>query len=354
MAQLLDHIFTKLSTIRRLVIMVNTWAQIRVVFEKLKEYGGPGRVVNMESLLLHRMANLYDMHNPRTDDWPYEDIDPMTLFGVASPPSLKYIGLNSVYIDWDKSRITNLTNLDLRGLVVQKVQVRPRLDRFREILKQCPNLHKLVLVHAGPIFDGINRVDFDPIQLPHLMVLVLGDHTIDYATRLLSQFSAPNVRDLTLLNLGQENCSPLLETMTSRFREVRSLSFGLNNSPPSLRILVNFLQSLPLLSHLNTTSHYVLPALLEDPRHHAALSSRDASYSSPQALCTKLEVLETHAFDMAGVLQFGRGRRTLGYPLQKIYVSDPSVSITPEEQTELPIILNCREEVDVDPYSNYD
>jgi hypothetical protein len=352
MAQLLDQVFTKLSTIRRLVIVINTWANTRIVLEKLKEYGGPGRAVNMESLLLYRKANPYRVFDPRLDDvWPYEDIDLMALFGVASPPSLKYIGLNGVYIDWDKSRITNLTNLDLRGPVVQ---VRPRLNRFREILKLCPNLHKLVLVNAGPIFDGINRVDFDPIQLPRLMVLVLGGHTIDYATRLLSQFSAPNVRDLTLMNLGQENCSPLLETMTSRFREVRSLSFWLNNPPPSLRIVVNFLHSLPYLSRLSTTPHYVLTALLEDPRHHAAaLSSREASYSSPQALCTKLKVLETHTFEMAGVLQFGRGRRTLGYPLQKIHVGGPPVPIPPEEQTELPIILNRREEVEVDLYSSY-
>jgi hypothetical protein len=349
MARLLDKVFTKLSAIRRLVIVVTTWAQIRVVLGKFKEYGGLSRAVNMESLLLHRTRNGYGEGNPELEDyWPYEDIDLMTLFGVASPPSLKYLGLNGLYIDWDNSRITNLTTLDLRGLGVKEAQIRPRLDRFREVLKRCPNLHKLVLINAGPIMDAITRVNRNPIQLPRLMVLVLGEHTIDYATNLLRQFSAPNVRDLTLMNLGEENCSPLIETMTSRFREVRSLCFWLKNSPPSRRIVVEFLQSLPRLSRLDTNAHYVLAALLEDPRHH-----RDASYSFPQALCTKLGVVETYPLDMERVLQFIRGRKTLGLPLRKIDLGPVPVSITPEVQNEFRIIRTPREEVEVDLYSSY-
>jgi hypothetical protein len=39
---------------------------------------------------------------------------------------------------------------------------------------------------------------------------------------------------------------------------------------------------------------------------------------------------------METILEFGRGRRTLGYPLRKIYVNGPWVSsITPEEQIDL-------------------
>jgi len=63
-----------------------------------------------------------------------------------------------------------------------------------------------------------------PIELPHLRTLVVADFTRQYAMYLFAQFNAPNVNDLTLMNLCGEDYLPLFLQLTSAFPKVKLLT----------------------------------------------------------------------------------------------------------------------------------
>jgi hypothetical protein len=339
MGMLLDRLFTKLTTIRTLVIVVDTWPPALVVLAKLRQMGGPGRTLNMERFELHRAGTPYVWIGPGY--LPDNHRHPITLFGGASAPSLKHISLNGIHIDWQRSPIANLTTLDLRRMALE---VSPKLMRFRDMLKRCPNLHKLALDGAGPRWDPQDTGG--PVELPRLVILVLGDFSLQFASYVLAQISAPNVRDLTLMNMNGEDYSPLIESMTSKFVEVRLLTlytFEVNDSPQSRQSVLKFLESLPLLSYLRIAQiqRHLIDAFLVRRDHFNPAAPRTTGYPTGRALCTKLAVLEFQKVEVETILAFGRSRRALNCPLRTIYVNYPWAVTDITEQQRVALLSIC-------------
>ena len=339
MGWLLDRLFTKLPQIRMLIIIVDTWPPALVALDRLRQAGTAGVRMSMERFELHRAGTPYRWIGPGYQ--PDNHRNPIPLFGGQEVPSLKYLSLNGIHIDWIKSPLANLTTLDLRRMALD---VSPALTRFREILQNCPNLIKLALDGAGPMLDSTNIHDLKPIELPRLLVLVIGDFSLTYANYVMINISAPYVRDLTLMNMNGEDYSPFLTTITSCFKEVRILTLytiEVDQSPGNQEILVKWLESMPQLGFLRIAQirRHVLEAFLRVTR------TKDEPYPptspgtpspSDQIICPKLDVIEYQNIHADEILWFGSGRKALGIPLRKIYVNSPWVSsITTEQQSAL-------------------
>ncbi|KAJ7786479.1 hypothetical protein B0H16DRAFT_1490613, partial [Mycena metata] len=196
MRQMLLRLFTKLASIRMLIIVVDDWKSALVVLELLKA-GGPSGVPMLQRFELHRGG--------KSLAWP------------SIAPSLAYLSLNGVPIDWSRSVLENLTTFDIRRLPV---------------LTNCPRLQKLSMDGAGP---KIEESTGDPIP----------------------PFTAPNVNDLTLMNLCGDDYLPLFLQLTSAFPKVRLLtaySVQFNSSPLGLASMTRWLDSMPLLAYLRVAN----------------------------------------------------------------------------------------------------
>jgi hypothetical protein len=340
MEYLFDRLLTKLSQIRILVAVVDTWPPALVILHKLQEAGYAGRRLGIERFELHRAGNPYVWIGPGYE--PDFHRAPIKLFGHATARSLSWVTLNGIHIDWSTLPISNLTTLDLRRMALD---VSPSLHRFRDILRSCPNLHKLALDGAGPSWQPSDVVAFDPIPLLRLRILVLGDFSLQYALYVLAQIYPPYVRDLTLLNMNGEDYTPLLVVMTSYFKDIRVLTlytFEVDDSPSNRRIYVKWLESMPSLGYLRFAQ--IKPNMLEG--FSAVVESSDGSTSSGtrsnpislyrRPLCPRLNVIEYQNMAANTIVLFGLQRSALGVPLRKIYINAPWVpSISENEQAVL-------------------
>jgi hypothetical protein len=253
------------------------------------------------------------------------------LFGGA-PAALTYFCVNGVHVDWHKSILTNLTTIDIRRI---PLELSPRLLRFRDILKGCPNLQKLSLDGAGPIFEPEQAVGLEPVDLPHLKTFVVGDWSLHYGMYVLSQISALHVRDFVMINMTGEDYSPLFALITSHFPEVRLLtiySVEIVNSPRGKRTMVKWLESLPLLSYLRiaNVNRDFLEMFLHNPRQYE--EPPVPQIHSRHILCPKLSILECQAVDADLIAAWGGARKSIGAPLRKIYMTNDMATKTSAEQ----------------------
>ncbi|KAJ6481634.1 hypothetical protein C8R45DRAFT_1150469 [Mycena sanguinolenta] len=236
--EILLRLFTKLATIRMLILVVDDWKSALDVLELLATFAPSTGVPMFRRFELHRGG----LKNERRDliSWPKNMVF-RPFLGGAVASSLVYLSLNGVSIDWSTSILANLTTLDIRRL--------PRSDfldasRFREVLMNCPRLHKLSLDGAGPKFEEQSS---KPVKLPHLRVLVVADHSCQNAMFLFLQISAPDVNDLTLMNLCGEDYLPLFLQITPAFPKVRLLmtySIQFDVSPVGLEAMRRWLDSI--------------------------------------------------------------------------------------------------------------
>lgn len=329
MEELMDKLFVKVSQIRMLVLVVDNWPPALVVLDKLQEAAYAGKVINMERLEIHRMGQPFVWLGPgRT---------PAVLFG-GQTRALKYLCLAGVHIDWNATPLNNLSTIDLRKIAMN---VAPTLNRFREVLLACPRLQKLSLDGAGPQ-PSARKSDHIPIDLPHLKVLVIGGFSMLYSCYILSQFKAPNVRDLTLMNLTGEDYTTMIAAITGRYRELRLLTlYTVNISPTEggTKAMVKFLYAMPYLSYLRIASMkwHVIEAFNEDPREFG-LGRDTVTQSFPQnrlVLCPKLQTIEFQQLSGTKIAEWAARRRELGAPLRRAYVNSPYVSKVTAEEAEM-------------------
>jgi len=334
MEELIDKIFVKVSQIRMLVLVVDNWPPALVVLHKLHEAAEAGNVINMERLEIHRMGQPFvwlgsgfELKGRRS---------PVVLFG-GQTQSLKYLCLSGVHIDWNMTPLSNLSTLDLRKIAMN---VAPTLERFREVLLACPRLHKLSLDGAGPQ-PVPKRLDHEPVDLPHLKVLVIGDFSMIYSCYVLSQFKACNVRDLTLMNLIGEDYAPMIIGITGRFKQLRLLTLYTVKIDPtemSKKAMVRFLYAMPYLSYLRVASMkwHVMETFNEDPRDYG-LGRDTATHTFPETrvvLCPRLQTIEFQQMSGKNIAQWATKRKELGAPLTRAYVNSPYVGqVTAAEAT---------------------
>ncbi|KAJ7161423.1 hypothetical protein C8R43DRAFT_334660 [Mycena crocata] len=307
MRQMLVRLFTKLSTIRMLIIVVDDWKSALVVLEMLRACG-PSGVPMLQRFELHRGG----LKNEDRQSLAWPNVIPLPFLGGAVAPSLAYLSLNGVPIDWSGSVLENLTTFDIRRLPSTHS---PDAARFREILINCPRLQKLSMDGAGPRFDEEDMEPIIPINLPHLRTLVVADFTRQYALFLFSQFSAPNVNDLTLMNLCGDDYLPLFLQLTSAFPKVRLLtaySIQFQSSVVGLTSMTRWLDSMPLLTYLRVAN--------VANQFFGTFFRRAGADSNPVA--PNLAVVDCQSLEPAILVQWVKDRHRFGTPLEKIYISE--------------------------------
>lgn len=323
MEQLLDVLLTKLSQFRVFVVVLDNWAPSLVLMDRLRQLGAAGVPINMERFEIHRAGLPYIWLGPGQ---PNKHISGVPLFGGAVS-SLKHLTLNGVHIDWH-TPIANLTVFDVRRLPLEAA---PDLMRFREILQACPNLVKLVLDGAGPGLDDADPVGLPAVQLPLLKTMVVSNYSVEYALRVLPQVAAPNVLDLTIMNLGGQDYTPFFGLITNRFPSVKVLTlYGIDiiHNKQSQKIMVQWLQSMPVVAYLRLARVHVnlLNAFLEDPRKFCE--------EPPHAICCPLlDYLEWERIDPKVMVAWLTNRARIGRPLQQVYIHQPwFAQQTPEQK----------------------
>ncbi|KAG5647762.1 hypothetical protein DXG03_008485 [Asterophora parasitica] len=340
MGQLMDRLLTKLSSIRMLLIMVEDWDPALVAVAKLRTAGQmPGVALSMERFELHRTGSPYVQIGSGYE--PSDFREPMALFGGAPSPRLKTLSLNGIHVDWNTSILTNLQTLDLRRM---PIELSPEPTRFREILLASPNLKKLCLDGAGP--QLYMHEQHQPVILDRLQTLVVADFSIPYAHHIFSQISAPNLKDLTLINMTGDDYSPLFQTLTGRFPLVELLAtytIELADTPSAAATMVRWLQSMPRLRYLRIANMagMFLGLFLHDPR---AVMEPHTQHPAPrQILSPKLSIVEAHPGTIPQLVNWVGPRKQLGAPVDVVYIAsiNPSREKKKTPQELLEFRQNC-------------
>jgi hypothetical protein len=148
-------------------------------------------------------------------------------------PSLKYLSLRGVHVDWDSlgdslstSETGGLTSLELAS---HSHDVRPSPYQFHKILSSSSGLRNLVLSASGPSIledtvssSTVHDTDYVPAHLPHLRSITIGYRTAMEGRIALGLIDAPNTKELALEDttyVGDPdviNAGPLLSYIGTR------------------------------------------------------------------------------------------------------------------------------------------
>lgn len=333
MSDILDRLFTKLSQIRMLVVIVELWPPALTVLQKLQTAGNAGVPINIERLEVHRCGMPYLWIGPGFDTQGHRD--PAVLFG-GKTHSLRYLCLSGIHIDFDDTPLSNLTTLDLRHIAMESSLT---LRRFREILQNCPNLDKLTLDGCGPQPEP-RWFDHAPVELPNLKIFTIGSFSLSFACFIVAQVHAPRVRDLTLMTLTGGDYIPLIGMLTRKFTQVRILTLynvHLELSGVGKRAFVRWLDTMPEIGYtrLARMKPEILYLFAEDPMHYRKPSEKPGSETAlpiRHVLCQKLQYMEVQALPPATIAEFCRLRRSRGTPIKKTYLNTPwADGLTPDD-----------------------
>lgn len=346
MQLILDKVFTKISSIRMLIVLCYEWEPVLSVLNKLSDAGEAGVPIHMERFELHRVGNPYIWPGPKYEPQGHKRTL-FPLFGGAIAPSLSYFSINGVHIDWDRSFLKNLTTFDIRRI---PLELAPDLERFRTILRESPRLEKLSLDGAGPSGPPDHNHELEPITLLNLHTLVLANFTVPYALAACSHISAPNLRDLTMMNFFGNDYTPLYAQITSKFPKVRLLTlYGIAcvATEASVATMVRWLDSMPLLSYLRlaTVRNDLLRCFILDPDtmapHSLLANPGPKGLVSPLAfvpevpkskrefmqaaggriICPNISVVECQSMEAKHLILWAQARAVINAPLFRIYLS---------------------------------
>ncbi|KAJ3993818.1 hypothetical protein F5050DRAFT_621873 [Lentinula boryana] len=117
------------------------------------------------------------------------------LFGGAHLPALQDLSLVGVHVDWRRSILVNLLELELK---FHAYDVVPDLGEFVTILKSCPDLERLSIVGWGPRLDATFTGPKRVMSMEKLTRFVFGFVDVEYAVMLLSLFRLPSICELEL------------------------------------------------------------------------------------------------------------------------------------------------------------
>jgi len=341
MERILDIIMAKSNQIRILIVVIELWPPILVLLDRL--HRSSRSLQQLERLEIHRTGRPYRWDGP---DYPLSDYQHALTLCDGRTQRVNYLCLNGIHLDWDKSYLVNLTSLDLRRM---PPDLGPGLERFRQILENSPNLRKLSLDGAGPIVPTGPAVHpLPPVFLPQLESFVLGDVRVTYAVFCARIIHAPNVRELTLLNLIGLDHTPLLKALTGKFPELLILTLYCGEgkrTANSVRILTQWLLSIPKLKFMRMA--LMKPPMLAQFFMDGRLHVRDdipliptpeekeaiLADGSRIIICPEIEAIEVQHIDIASVVNFVFGRKKFEVPLRKLYIHHNWLeSMTPLEK----------------------
>jgi hypothetical protein len=142
----------------------------------------------------------------------------------------------------------------------------------------------------------------------------VADFAVKYVMFLFSQFSAPDVNDLTLMNLCGDDYLPLFLQLTSVFTKIRLLtcySIQFDVSPLGLASMTRWLDSMPLLTYLRVANV---------ANQFFGIFFRPTDIKTP--VCPHLVVVDCQFIEPSILVQWVKDRADHGTPLRKIYVSE--------------------------------
>lgn len=317
MQNLLIRLFHKISNIRTIIIVVQDWDPILVVLDAFRVVQEKRLPMILERFEMYRCGPSYVQLGSGYEPSFYRT--PIPLFGGAAIPSLNYLTLSGLHIDWAHSVLTNLTTLDLRQIALEKS---PTISQFRALLTNSPVLHKLFLDGAGPTWSGEGR-GMKPIHIPSLRVLMLADFSVTYAVYVCSQIFAPNIVDLSLINFVEGDYSMFYDFIRSNMPLVKILYLHNVEFIPSSRTAISilkWLQSMPLLTYFHIS--HMKPEFLELFLYNSKTlkSLAISEEQTPEIPCPKLAFFQYEGMKTDPIIRWSHIRAQFGSPLRKIYI----------------------------------
>ncbi|KAK7047181.1 hypothetical protein VNI00_006847 [Paramarasmius palmivorus] len=182
-------------------LLTNTWEPI---YTFLVHTSGVKEAPMLQSVALSR-CNAYFVTKGETFE-PEELKNPVPLFGGSALASLRDVSLAGVHFDWAQSSLRNLLDLSFK---FHAADVMPSLKEFKAILDACPELQSLTVLGWGPCLDSQEKLSEktlatlrNTIMLARLTRLSFGFVDVEYATRFLSMFHLPSLRELELQDIS--------------------------------------------------------------------------------------------------------------------------------------------------------
>ncbi|THV07516.1 hypothetical protein K435DRAFT_788433 [Dendrothele bispora CBS 962.96] len=243
---LLDRLTPHLSNIRILIVLFHDWECILSLMRWLDHWSARVPLI-MDRLEIHRTGSPYHWPGPNWMPTNHK-VTLYPLFAGKRIPSLTHVTLNALHCDWNNTTFENLTTLDIRRI---PLELCPTVDRFREMLANCPKLDKLSIDGAGP--GDRHNLDHgqDPILFKSLRILVLANFNITYLRSIITHIAAPRLRDLTLMNFFVDDYGPFFTYITNRFPDVRLLTlYSVDMKPEGIDATIDCLDSFPHLTFL--------------------------------------------------------------------------------------------------------
>ncbi len=263
---------------------------------------------------------------------------PLKLFGGIPLTQLRKVSLVGVHIDWSRSHLVNLHQLELK---YHASDVMPSLDEFLDILSACPHLTKLSLIGSGPRFPEYENQPQSPrldsprgtpspiihpvITLERLTCFAIGFVDVTYAVDLLSLFRLPALREMEIEDVSLtldpyeegRNASAVLKFLTSN--RMRSIAAAPGSSSPGVPL--DQITSLELrglcagrddfasfLGHMISLERLVLG----DTNGEAVLSLNSRPHGPEEAVCPDLTALHCRDVDSKNVVEAVVGRNGTG------------------------------------------
>ena len=343
MQRLMDILTTKSSQIRMFIAVVEMWPPVLVLLDRLHK--SSRSLQQLERIEIHRTGRPYRWDGP---DYPLSDYQHALALCDGRTRRVNFICLNGIHLDWEKCRLANLTTLDLRRM---PPHLGPSLERFREMLKSSPNLRKLCLDGAGPVEPpGRGANPYAPVFLPRLESFIVGDVFAKYAAFCAGTIHAPNVCEVTLLNLVGEDHTPLIKALTGKFPELLMVTLHalcVPKSPQNAKVMAEWLLSIPKVRFMRMTkmkphlfANFFVDGRLhlrDDIPHIVTLEESKAILGNgPIILCPQLEAIEVQHIDHGSAINFAYGRAKDGVPLRRLYAHKEWVeSLNPHEKAAL-------------------
>ena len=333
--ELINRLFVKLSNIRMIIAVFVNWDPAMYLIHALGRVAISNIPMILERLELHRSGAVYVQVS---EDHAYQSFRrPMALFGGAIVPSLRHFSFSGVHLDWERSPLINLTTLDLRRIPLERV---PSLTVFRSMLANNATLKKLILDGAGPNWPDESVIALKPIPMPNLKSLIMGDFSLAYGKYVFMQLHAPNIIELTLMNLMIEDYSAFFKCLTPKLPALKVLTiYNAEIREPSdeaKESLVGWLKSVPNLTYLRVSNVSVefLNFFLYNPK--TLKPAPDRHQETEEIICPKLAYLEYHEVNSDIISAWILKRRLLGTPLEKVYVGAATApKVKPEHQKSL-------------------
>ena len=317
MMDLLDKITEFRDRVEELHIVVNTWFVMQSALSWLQ---AQPPLPLLKRLELRRAGPQYVIieGNPPAG----LSVPGLALFQGQVSPRLKHINLSGVHVHWENTVLMGLESLSLRRLAVE---LGPSLRAFRDILQRSPCLRNLLLLDASPIMRVIREdaeEEFPPIKLNHLTDVSVGKLNVEHAIYVFSQFTATNLRRLTLSALNFDDYAPLLLSITGSFPSLTVL-FIESFETEDQAAIYGFLQSLMNLRYLKVgdVAKEFFQALCSYIPLTTASGTGDASEEQWIPICPLLETVEFTNVEFQVLYWFHEYRRDMGAPLKQIFIS---------------------------------